>query len=195
AVEVVEHRRELLHDVGEVEGFPVELLPALLADPEEGVLLVREPPPLQHQPHGVGWALRGVGDVGREEEELPFPDGDRLSLSIVQDLEGDVSLQLVEELLALVDVEVLPGIGPPHHGDHELPVGPDLLVAYRGPEQMAVFVDPLLEVEGLQPSHGAHSGIVAMHFSSIAIGVGSRVTSTVVRQGWASLKYSAHRRL
>src|SRR5689334_18674000 len=36
----VEHRRQLLHDVGEVERLAVELLAAAVADPEEGVLLV-----------------------------------------------------------------------------------------------------------------------------------------------------------
>src|SRR4051812_50059932 len=36
---------------------------------------------------------------------------------------------------------------------------------------------------------------VAMHFSSMAMGVGSRVTSTVVRQGGSFAKYSAQRRV
>ena len=36
---------------------------------------------------------------------------------------------------------------------------------------------------------------VAMHFNSMAIGVGKRLISMVVRQGWLSLKYSAYKRL
>ena len=37
--------------------------------------------------------------------------------------------------------------------------------------------------------------MVAMHFNSMAIGVGKELISTVVRQGWASSKYSAYTRL
>src|SRR6267142_4490847 len=50
---VLEHRRELVHDVRQVEGLAVELGAAAVADPEEGVLLRGQPAPLDHQPHRV----------------------------------------------------------------------------------------------------------------------------------------------
>lgn len=39
--------------------------------------------------------------------------------------------------------------------------------------------------------HCFESYIVAIHFNSIAIGVGKALISMVVRHGWFSLKYSA----
>src|SRR2546427_823848 len=92
---VLEHRRELLDDVGEVERFPVQLATAAVADPEEGVLLPRQPAPLDHQPHRVGRALRGVGRVRREQEDLAFPDGNVDALSSLQRAQHHVAFHLV----------------------------------------------------------------------------------------------------
>src|SRR6266404_4413839 len=188
---VLEHRRELLDDVDEMERFPVQLAAAAVADPEEGVLLPGQPAPLDHQPHRVGRALRGVGSVRREQEDLAFPDGNVDALSSLQRAQHHVAFHLVEELLALVDVVVGARVRSAHHRDHEVAVSfPDLRVSHRGLEQVAVLVDPLAEVERL---HGDRTS--AMHFSSMAMGVGSAVTSTVVRQGRAPARYSAYRRL
>src|SRR5882762_1615271 len=188
---VLEHRRELLDDVGEMERFPIQLAAAAVADPEEGVLLPRQPAPLDHQPHRVGRALRGVGRVGRKQEDLSFPDGNVHALSGLQRAQHDVAFHLVEELLALVEVVVGARVRSAHHRDHEVAVSfPDLRVSHRRLEQVAVLVDPLAEVERL---HGDRTS--AMHFSSMAMGVGSAVTSTVVRQGRAPAKYSAYSRL
>src|SRR6516165_11343109 len=92
--------------------------------------------------------------VGWQEEDLPLADGNHLALSVHQDVELDVPLELVEELLALVHVEVAPGVWAAHYGHHELAVRPDLLIAHRGLQQVPVLVDPLLEVERLQCGHG-----------------------------------------
>src|SRR4051812_8644374 len=165
----LEHRRKLLDDVGEVERLAVELLAATVADPEEGVLLVGQPPPLDHEAHGVGWPLRRVRRAGRQEEDLALADGQVDQLSALQDAQGDVALDLVEELLALVDVVVGAAVRAAHDGDHEVPIAfPDLRVADGRLEQVAVLVDPPLEVDRL---HGERTS--AMHFSSMAMGVGS----------------------
>jgi hypothetical protein len=60
---------------------------------------------------------------------------------------------------------------------------------------VAVLINPTLEIQWLKPAHLVSSGIVAMHLSSMAMGVGKQFTSTVVRQGCVSAKYSAHSRL
>src|SRR6266478_2667167 len=183
----LEDRRELLDDVGQVEGLAVQLAPAVVADPEEDVLLVGQPAPLDHQPHRPGWTLRRVRRVRREQEDLPLADGDVHPLSLLQSAQDDVAFHLVEELLAFVDVVVGAGVGPAHHRHHEVAVAfPDLRVADRRLEQVAVLVDPGAEIEGL---HGLRTS--AMHFSSMAMGVGRAVTSTVVLHGRASAKYCA----
>src|SRR3954469_2498811 len=188
---MLEDRRELLHDVGEVERLPVQLAPAPVADPEEGILLLREPPPLDHEPDGVCRPLRGVRRVRRQEEDLAFADGNVDAPALLQRPQHDVAFHLVEELLAFVDVVVGARVRAADDGHHEVAVAfPDLRVADGRLEQVPVLVDPAAEVERL---HGERTS--AMHLSSIAIGVGSAVTPTVVRQGRALAKYSAYRRL
>src|SRR5712692_4412736 len=121
-----EDGRQLLHDVGQVERLAVQLVPAAVADPEEG---------------------------------LPLADGDFPRLAVLEDAQRDVAFDLVEELLALVDVIVAARVGPAHHRDHEIAVAfPDLRVADRRLEQVAVLVDPALEVERLEVWHGSLHG-------------------------------------
>ena len=87
-------------------------------------------------------------DSRGQQEDLALADGDVLDLAVVHDAEGDVALDLVEELLAVLDVEVLPTVGAADDHDEELAVAPHHGVAHRGLEQMAVLVDPCLEVLG-----------------------------------------------
>src|SRR6202171_1936303 len=187
APEVLEHRRQLLDDVGEVERLAVKLGAAFLADPEEGIALVGQPAPLDHQPHRVRPALRRVRRVGRKQEYFALLDGDLYRLSLLQHAQDDVPFDLIEEFLAFIDVIIGARVGPTHHHHDEIAVPlPDLRVAHGRLQEMAVLVDPLVEIERL------HVRISAMHFNSMAMGVGSAPTSTVVRQGRASRKYSAY---
>src|SRR5256714_8781006 len=68
-----EDGRQLLHDVGQVERLAVQLVAAAVADPEEGVQLVREAAPLEDQPDRVRRALRRPRDERRQQEESPTP--------------------------------------------------------------------------------------------------------------------------
>jgi hypothetical protein len=48
-----------------------------------------------------------------QQEHLPFLDRDGHGLAILLDAHLDVALELVEELLGLVEVVVLAGVGAP----------------------------------------------------------------------------------
>ena len=104
--------------------------------------------PLDDEPHGARRPLRRVRDPPRQQEQLTLPDHDvpvgrsvtnnRLiglffqdfyivavqrvqlpELASLEDLEAHVSLPHVEELLALLQVVVLPLVGlPPSHVEH-----------------------------------------------------------------------------
>src|SRR5438477_3885209 len=125
-----EDRRELLHDVRQVERLAVQLVPALLADPEERVQLVRQPPAFQDEPHGIRRPLRGMRHARRQEEDLSLVDGDVARPSVLEDPEHDVALELIEELLPLVDVIVAARVRSAHHRHQEVAVAfPDLRVA------------------------------------------------------------------
>src|SRR5258705_4767301 len=188
---VLEHRRDLLDDVGQVERFAVQLRAPAVADPEEGVLLRGQPAPLDHQPHRIGRPLGRVRRAGGKQEDLGLPDGDVDPLAALRGPQHDVAFDLVEKLLALVDVVVGAGVRSAHHRDHEVAIPlPDLRVADGGLEQVAVLVEPLAEIDRL---HGERTS--ATHFSSTAMGVGSAATSTVVLHGRALATYSAYSRL
>src|SRR4051794_2044876 len=85
--------------------------------------------------------------VRRQQKDLALRNGNVHASPVLHGGKGDASLELVEELLARIDVEILAAVGSPHHHDDELAVGEHLLVAHGRPEQMAVLVDPALEIE------------------------------------------------
>src|SRR4051812_39402302 len=80
-----EDGRKLLHQIGEMERLAIQLALAAVADPEEGILLVGQPAPLEDHADRVGWALRRVRRVRREKEHFPLADGDVVGLSVPQD--------------------------------------------------------------------------------------------------------------
>src|SRR2546421_13098986 len=71
--EAVEHRRELLLDVGEREELLVQALTPALAVPLEPIELAPAPGPLDHEPQGVSRPLRREGAFGREWPHLTPP--------------------------------------------------------------------------------------------------------------------------
>ena len=77
-----EDRGQLRDDIGQMKRLAIELVAALVADPEKGVALVREAPALDDEADGVRRALRRMGRVRRQEEDFALPnrDVDRLSL-------------------------------------------------------------------------------------------------------------------
>src|SRR5256884_423366 len=151
--EAVEHRRELLLDVGEREELLVQALTAALAVPLEPIELARTAGPLDHEPDGVSGPLRRVRHFGRNEEHLTLADRHIDRAAVLHGLEHHVALELVEELLPGVDVVVLAGIRAADHHDDEVAVAEDALVAHRRPQLRAVGLDPLLEIERLQGFH------------------------------------------
>jgi hypothetical protein len=60
-----------------------------------------------------------MGNARRQQEHLPLSNGDVPERAILDDTQGDVSFDLVEEFLAVLYVEVLPGVGTAHRHHHE----------------------------------------------------------------------------
>src|SRR5690606_35862313 len=109
-------------------------------------------------PHRPRRPLRRVRHVRRQQEDLALADRDRPVLAVLDHLELYVALELVEELLALVEVVVLPRVRTADHHDDEVLVAvlEDLRVADRRLEEAPVLVDPPHEVDGGE-GHGASS--------------------------------------
>ena len=85
--------------------------------------------------------------MGREEEDLALSNGDVEDRPSLRDLEHHVALELVEELLPRVVVEVDPAVRAAHHHDDHARLLEHELVADGGLEEIAVALDPRLEVE------------------------------------------------
>lgn len=73
---------------------------------------------LNNKSDGVGGALWRVGNAGRKQKHLSFPDMDSLRLSFfIDNLDTDVTFDLVEKLLAFLPVIVFAAIGASY--DHD----------------------------------------------------------------------------
>mmetsp|Transcript_21472 Transcript_21472/g.66570 ORF Transcript_21472/g.66570 Transcript_21472/m.66570 type:complete len:303 (+) Transcript_21472:404-1312(+) len=139
---LVQHLRLVIAACLTVEPEPIQLLCLALA--------------LGYQPDGARPALRRVRHARRQQEHLALADGHVLALALLQNLEHHVALELVEELLALVDMKILPGVGPSngHHQPVALPV--DHRIAHGRRQPRRVLLRPLDEVDGLR-RHGARA--------------------------------------
>ncbi len=109
-VEAVEHRRELGLDVGQLEAFLVDAVLAGRTEPAQRVELAGAALALDHQPDGAGLALRRVRDARRQQENLAGADRDvadhGAAVGLLGDAQRHLAFELVEELGAVLDVEV-----------------------------------------------------------------------------------------
>src|SRR5262249_39673253 len=129
------------------------------------------------RPHGT------VRDVGRDEEGLALVDDVVDDLVAGADADLDVALQLIEVFFGIDDVEVVSRVGAGDDHDEEIAALVEVLVADRRAERVAVFLDPILQVDrGLQ-WHGTlltarlYAGALTIHYQCIrkARGVNSAV--------------------
>lgn len=128
---------------------------AVVAIPFEGVEMALRPLGLDHQ--AVGARLRPLGrmaGVGRQQQHVALADRHVPDPAVLDDAQGHVALDLVEELLQRVVVEVRALVRPGDDGDDEVGVLPDLGVADRRPEHLVMVGDPLHEIEGGESGHG-----------------------------------------
>jgi hypothetical protein len=86
--------------------------------------------------------------VRGQQEHLAGPNSDVYRLAVLNDFNGYRALDLPEELLTGIHVVVFAGVGATHyHHDKIFIILEHLLVAYRGLQQVAVFINPLLNIE------------------------------------------------
>src|SRR6266446_977058 len=126
---------------------------AVEAIPFEGIELVG-PRRLDHEADRAFLrSLRRVADMRRQQENLSFANGDVVEIAVVDDLEQHVALELIEELLHRIVTIVRTLVRPADDLHGHLAVLEYFLVADRRLEQMLVFVDPVLKIEGMESSH------------------------------------------
>ena len=124
--------------------FPQHLVARVKVDvvAQPVVRLVVVPLPLDHQPERpLLRPLRRVRDPRRQQEDLALADSHRLAAAAVDDRQLHVAAQLVEELGALLQVEVEPLVRPADEHDRELAVV-EQLVHHRRRERRRVLGEP-----------------------------------------------------
>jgi hypothetical protein len=154
AEETIEHGRKLRLDVGQGKEILVEQVPAALAVPLQAVEFAGTAPALDHQADRVGGALRGVWHARGQQQNIAGPDRQIADVAILDHAQQHVALELIKKLLRRVDMKILACIGAADHHDEELAVLVDHLVADRRTQQMPIGVDPLVQIDGNECSHG-----------------------------------------
>lgn len=164
AVKGREERRQILDDVGDFRFHPMDQRAAVEAEPLEAVEVLLAPRSLDHQSdRTLDRALRRMAHVRRQEEDLAFTDRHVEDPAALGNLQQHVALDLIEEFLHRVVVEVDPLVRAADDHDHHLGLGvEELLVADRRLQQMLVFRDPGLEIEGLEARVPDHASLHLM---------------------------------
>src|SRR4029450_5662928 len=89
----------------------------------------------------------------RQQENLSLANGNVVKIPVVDNLEQHVAFKLIEEFLPRIVMIVGALVRPADDLNGHLAVLEHLFVADRRLEQMPVLVDPVLEVEGVEPRH------------------------------------------
>src|SRR5690606_924467 len=93
----------------------------------------------------------------RQQENLPFPDRHVVDSAALGNLQQHVALELVEEFLYRIVMKIHALVRPSNHHDHHAGLLEDQLVADRRLQQVAMALDPGLEIEGLETGVQVHA--------------------------------------
>src|SRR5262249_47229905 len=147
-VERLDDLAQLHLDVRARERRLVELRAAPFAEPREPVELFGPALALDDEPPGVSRADRAVRCAGPAEHHLTLAHRDVAHPAVGVDApHGDVALQLTEDLVARVDVKVVPRVRAADDLVDELALGKDFLVGDGPAEVTLVLLDPAHQVQ------------------------------------------------
>ena len=151
--------KKIFFDIVQFEVGLVQWVIAGLAKPKEAVGKAPSSPlAFNHQAQGAVFAYRRMGDSGWTDEQVTRAQAVFNAYSVLLCFERNPSFQLLEDLLGLVVVVVLAGIGPgDHHDDIIIALRAEVFVGDRRSKQMPVVGQPLGEVKG---GNGGHSKTV-----------------------------------
>src|SRR5690348_2051591 len=106
-------------------------------------------------------------------ENLAGADRQVAALAVVLNAQHHFTLELIKELWTFVPVVIGARVGATDDHDDEIAID-DALVAHRRLQQMPVFVDPALQVEGRCQRHGC---TCIMRSGSTIVGAGRRAST------------------
>ena len=143
---------KMLHDVFAHKDFVIDQFFALLAEEHQVLRLSLWSATFNHHSQRVWTALRTVRDVRRNEEGFALADRNIADSVDVADANGDIALQLNEELFTVGHVEIIAGIGPSDDHHKEIFAAVQVLVTDRRLHHVPVLSDPLHQCNGARHS-------------------------------------------
>ena len=176
---------EMLDDVLAHKDFVIDQLFALLAEEHQVLRLILRATAFNHHAQRVWTALRTVRDVRRNEEGFALADRNIADSVDVADANGDIALQLNEELFTVGHVEIIAGIGPSDDHHKEIFATVQVLIADWRLHHVPVLSDPLHQ------RNGACHGAVNVEASGITKLIQRAGSSCRPRIGTASVRTAA----
>src|ERR1700730_3981311 len=149
--------RQLGLDIAHRNPLQEKTVAAVFAIPRKSIQFVGSSAPLHDDADAACGSLRRVRYFRRQEIHLTSADGYVGQTAVLHRLEHHVPLDLIEELCAGVVMKILAGVRSADRHDDESAVLEQQLVAHGRLEQVAVLLDPSVQIERC----GWHGAIIA----------------------------------
>ena len=139
----------------DVQVLGVQRVLAVIAVPEEAVLLFGPALALDDEPDSVRRTLRRMRHARRQQQHFALMDRNVDAAAVLHGPQRHRAFELIEELLARILVVVAAHVRAADHHDDELGMLEYAPVAHRRFEKLAMLFDPLLQVECFERVHDA----------------------------------------
>src|SRR5579864_2855019 len=146
-IELLKERRQIGDDAVQLYLDAMEERVAARTIPFEAVDHPRRTLPLDHEPDCPHRSLRRMAQMRRQQEDRSLANRQIMRLTVFENAEHHVALELIEEFLERIVMIVGAAVGTAHHRDDEVALLPDLRIADRRPQQCPMRLDPLRDVE------------------------------------------------
>ena len=113
-------------------------------------LFAGRPAPLHDDADGIGRAHRRVRHVRRDEESFAFADEMIDDFVAFADAHFDIALELVKIFFRIDEMKIVPRVWAFDDHDEKVAAVVEVTVTDRRLEQLAVCLDPLVEVDRRQ---------------------------------------------
>ena len=152
-VETVKNWWQLTDDIAHIQKLLIQLVIAVVTEPHEAVEFFRQAFAFNDQADRVCKALRRMWNFRWQQQDFAFANRNIHALAILYRLQQHVAFKLVKKFRTFVVVKIFARVGATNNHDDEVVFVEHLLVTNRRLQQVPVFVNPLLEVEGHQRPH------------------------------------------
>jgi hypothetical protein len=146
----------VLDDIAAIEIDVFHDCAAILAIKNNMLMFARWPPAFDDDPDRIGWADRRVRDIRRNKERFAFPDEVIDDPVPFADADFYVALELIKIFFRIDEMEIVSGIGTLDDHHEKIPAIVKITVADRRLKQVAVLLDPIVDVDRREhPGGGA----------------------------------------